>query len=83
MITINKIIKKTTWLIRYPRPMEITHDQGSEFIGHELIKYLIEIKYVIEFNPRTSVNPTYNAILEQINQVLGNLCVLITLNIPM
>ena len=32
----------TTWLSRYPRPMEITYDQGSEFIGHEFIKSLIE-----------------------------------------
>ena len=33
----------TKWLSRYPIPMEITHDQGSEFIGHDFIKYLIEI----------------------------------------
>ena len=24
---------ETTWLSRYPRPIEIMHDQGSEFIG--------------------------------------------------
>ena len=29
------------WLTRYPRPMEITYDQGSEFIGHEFRKPLI------------------------------------------
>ena len=23
------------WLSRHPIPMEITYDQGSEFIGHE------------------------------------------------
>ena len=33
---------ETTWLIRYLRPMEITYDQGSEFIGNEFIKSLIE-----------------------------------------
>ena len=33
---------KTTWLSRNPRPIEITYDQGSEFIGHEFRKYLIE-----------------------------------------
>ena len=32
----------TTWLPRHPIPMEITYDQGSEFIGHEFRKYLIE-----------------------------------------
>ena len=26
---------ETTWLTRYPRPMEIAYDKGSEFIGHE------------------------------------------------
>ena len=25
---------ETTWLSIYPRPIEITYDQGSEFIGH-------------------------------------------------
>ena len=33
---------ETTWLSRYPRPIEITYNQGSEFIGREFIKYLIE-----------------------------------------
>ena len=26
---------ETTWLTRYPRPTEITYEQGSEFIGHD------------------------------------------------
>ena len=34
---------ETTWLSRYPRPIEITYDQGKEFIGYEFIKYLIEM----------------------------------------
>ena len=33
---------ETTWLSRNPRPMEITYDQGSEFIGHEFRKSPIE-----------------------------------------
>ena len=33
---------ETMWLSRYPIPIEITYDQGSEFIGHGFIKYLIE-----------------------------------------
>ena len=33
---------ETVWLYIYPRPMEITYDQGLEFIGYEFIKYLIE-----------------------------------------
>ena len=38
---------ETMWLTRYPIPMEITYDQGSEFIGHEFIKSLIETEYRI------------------------------------
>ena len=33
----------TMWLSRYPRPMEITYDQGSKFIVREFRKSLIEI----------------------------------------
>ena len=33
---------ETKWLTRYPRPVEITYDQGSEFIDHEFRKSLIE-----------------------------------------
>ena len=35
---------ETMWLYRYPIPMEITYDQESEFIGHEFIKYLVEME---------------------------------------
>ena len=64
---------ETMWLTRYTTPMEITYDHGSEFIGHEFRKYPIETKYGITTKPRTLGNPTSNAILERINQVLGNL----------
>ena len=40
-ISITNLVE-TTRLSRYPRPIEITYDQGSELIGHEFIKYLIE-----------------------------------------
>ena len=40
-ITIVNLVE-TTWLSRYPRPIEITYDQGNEFIGHEFRKSLIE-----------------------------------------
>ena len=29
---------ETTWLTRYARPSEITYEEGSELIGHELRK---------------------------------------------
>ena len=53
--------------------MDITYDQGSEFIGHEFRKSLIEMEYGITAKPFTLKNPTLNATLEQIHQVLGNL----------
>ena len=71
-ITMENLVE-TTWLSIYPRPMEITYDQGSEFIGRELLKYLLEMEYGITAKPSTSVNPTSNAILEWIQRVLGNL----------
>ena len=40
-ISITNLVE-TTWLYRYPRPMEITYDQGSTFIGREFRKSLIE-----------------------------------------
>ena len=33
---------ETTWLSRYPGPIEITHDQGKEFIGPKFKKSLIK-----------------------------------------
>ena len=64
---------ETTCISRYPIPMEMTYDQGSSFIHHELSKSLIETEYGITAKPSTWRNTASNAILEQIHQVLGNL----------
>ena len=40
-INIAKLVE-TTWLYRYPIPIEITSDQGKEFIGHKFRNPLIE-----------------------------------------
>ena len=45
---------ETMLLSRYPIPMKITYDQGSEFIGHEFRKYVIEEEYRIVAKPSTS-----------------------------
>ena len=58
---------------RYPRPIEITYDQGKEIIGHEFIKSLIEDKWGMTSKLITLRNPMSNAILERIYQVIGNL----------
>ena len=64
---------ETIWLSRYPIPIEITYDQGKEFIGHRIIHFLIEMEYRITSKPSTLGHPIYNAVLERIHQVLGNL----------
>ena len=52
-ITITNLVE-TTLLTRYPRPMEVMYDQGSEIIGHEFIKPLIQKENGIIPKPRTS-----------------------------
>ena len=49
------------------------YEQGKECICHEFIKLIIETEYRITAKPSTSENPMYNAVLERIHQVLGNL----------
>ena len=53
--------------------MEITYDQGSDFIGNEFRKSQIETEYSITSKLNTLRNPTSNSILERIHQILGNL----------
>ena len=64
---------ETTQLNRHPCTMVIMYDQGSEFIGHDFRKFLVEEEYGIKSKPSSSGNPTSNAILEIINLVLCNL----------
>ena len=49
------------------------YDQGSEFIGHEFRKYLIEREYGITSKPSNLEYTISNVILERFHQVLGNL----------
>ena len=50
--------------------MEITNEQGSELIGNEFNKSLIERVYGITAKPSTLGNSTSNEILERIHQVM-------------
>ena len=43
-ISIRNLVE-TTWISIYSKPTEITYEQGSEFIGHEFRKSLIEMEY--------------------------------------
>ena len=42
VLSISNLVE-STWLFRYPRPIEITYHQGSEFIGNEFRKHPIEM----------------------------------------
>ena len=53
--------------------MEITYDQGLEFISNEFNISLIHPEYGIKAKLVSSGNPTYNTILERMHLVLGNL----------
>ena len=64
---------ETACLYIYPKPSEITYDQGKEFIGHKFKKSLIEMKYGINAKPSTPVNPMSNALLKRVHQFLGNI----------
>ena len=64
---------ETLWLVRYPWTVEITYDQGGEFLGHEFKNILIEDEYGINNKPASPGKPQENAIIEIIHQVLGNL----------
>ena len=71
-MTITNLVE-ATWLVRYPWPVEITYDQGGDFLGHEFKNSLIEQGYGIKTKPASSGIPQANATIERIHQVLGNL----------
>ena len=71
VISVENLVE-VTWLSRYPRRMEITYNRGSEFIGYEFKKYLIEMEYGITAEPSTFGNPMTDAILEWVQLFLRN-----------
>ena len=58
------------WLLRYPRPMRVVHDQGTEFKANFLAMLRT---YGIDPVPTTVRNPQANAIIERSHQVVGNI----------
>ena len=64
---------ETTWLVRYPCPVEITYDRGGEFLGHEFKSSLVEQEYGINTEPVSPGNPQANVTIEIIHQVIGDL----------
>lgn len=66
---ISQLFNKT-WLSRYPRPVEVVCDNGSEF--KKDFKDLLET-YSIKRKPTTIKNPQANAILERVHGVVGDM----------
>ena len=56
------------WLARYPRPLRVVHDQGTEFVGAAFQNMLITngIRPV----PISTKNPQANAVCERIHQTV-------------
>ena len=48
---------ETTWMGRYPWPLEITYDRGGEILGNEFKNGLTKQEYVIKTNTYSSSNP--------------------------
>ena len=71
-MTIANLVE-TMWLVRYPWPVEITYDQGEEFLIPDFKNSLIEKEYGMKTKPASSGNPQANAIIERIHRLLGNL----------
>lgn len=58
------------WLCRYPRPSEVGHDNGNEFMGEEFQELLIS--YDIKSKPTTVKNPTAQSVVERLHLTLGD-----------
>ena len=62
---------ETGWLFRYPRPVRLIHDQGTEFMGEGFQALLRQ--WGIRNAPIGVRNPQANAICERMHQVVGNI----------
>jgi transposase InsO family protein len=72
---------ENTWLSRYPRPLNVIHDQGGEFIGYEFLRRLQV--HNIRSRTTTAKNPQANSVCERMHQAIGNtLRVLYTMEPP-
>ena len=61
---------ENSWLARYPRPIHIIYDQGTEFKGYGFQRLLRQ--YGIRRHPTTVKNPQANSICERLHQTIGN-----------
>ncbi|KAG7366798.1 integrase core domain containing protein [Nitzschia inconspicua] len=72
---------ENSWLAKYPRPLNVIHDQGGEFIG-EAFQRRLRVHDICS-RPTTAKNPQANSVCERMHQAVGNtLRVLTTLEPP-
>jgi hypothetical protein len=72
---------ENTWLARYPKPVNVIHDQGGEFLGFEFQQRLRA--HNIRSRATTAKNPQANSVCERMHQAIGNtLRVLTTMKPP-
>ena len=57
------------WLARYPRPVRVIHDEGSEFTGSAFQDLLACTR--IKSSPATSRNPQGNSVIEAVHKSIG------------
>ena len=61
-------VLEDTWLSRYPKPVRIIYDQGTEYCNIDFESFLIS--QGIKGCPSTVKNPQSNAILERVHDVM-------------
>ena len=59
------------WLSRYPRPLRVIHDPGTEFVGIAF-QSMLNIKG-IQPVPTTTKNPQANAVCERMHSTIGDM----------
>jgi transposase InsO family protein len=59
------------WLFKYPRPVQIIHDQGTEFMGDNFQSLLQ--RWGIRNAPISVRNPQANAVCKRMHQTVGNI----------
>eukprot|EP00957_Ditylum_brightwellii_P069797 5300237-Ditylum_brightwellii.AAC.1 len=59
------------WFNRYPWPVEVVLDRGTEFMAE--FTEMIQRDYGVTKCPITTRNPQANGIVERIHQMIGNI----------
>lgn len=59
------------WFCRYPRPLYVIHDNGTEFVGSEF-QELLE-SYGVKSKPTTVKNPQANAVHERVHLLMAEM----------